>query len=175
MGRVPPNFTPIPNTLLEKIVKSRHPGMGFRILLVIARKTYGWGKEQDKISYSQLERATGISHRSLVRTVKKLVSSGALVARIKKGKTNIYSFGEITSDIKSTGTSAVKRQELVSPMPRTIERQQKKEIFLSNSQVIENGVVTSDYPVDPLSELTQEQVEQVFNFAEVASTKRRGL
>ena len=40
-----------------------------RVLDCILRKTYGWNKKTDRISYSQFEAATGIDHRHIGRSL----------------------------------------------------------------------------------------------------------
>ena len=66
-------------------------GAEFKVLLYIARRTYGFGKGSDKISLSQisqgitkrdgtiLDRGTGISRSSVVRALDTLVTMGIVV------------------------------------------------------------------------------------------------
>lgn len=120
------NFTQVPNVLLERLAKSTLSAQELRVCLVVLRKTFGWGKLKDAISYSQFVLATGISRRSVARVIANLVSSGTLVSSTTLGKTTTYSFTD-TSDLHSTTTSAVDGIELVPATSPTIETPQKIE------------------------------------------------
>ena len=41
--------------------------------MVIFRKTYGWRKKSDRISYSQFEEGTRIDRRNVGRTLRRMV------------------------------------------------------------------------------------------------------
>lgn len=58
------DFTKIPNELLDNMDKMNESEL--RIALAIARKTLGWQKPEDRLSYSQFEAMTGLS-RTAVR------------------------------------------------------------------------------------------------------------
>ncbi len=66
-------YTKIANELLEAICRFRIPGESMQIFLVILRKTYGFGKKEDRISLSQFVLATGITKTHIPRAVTKLV------------------------------------------------------------------------------------------------------
>lgn len=55
-------FTAIPNEVMEALCKTELSGQEFRIALLIIRKTFGFRKDDDKISLSQMSKATGIDH-----------------------------------------------------------------------------------------------------------------
>jgi len=71
-----PGYTRMPNALLELL--SLLPDAECRVMLVIARKTIGWQKVCDVISYSQLEAATGMAHQGVINGVKAAVKRGIL-------------------------------------------------------------------------------------------------
>lgn len=66
-------MTPIANELIEAYCKINMSAYEWRILLFIARKTFGYHKKTDRISYSQFAEGTGINHRHIGRTLKLLV------------------------------------------------------------------------------------------------------
>src|SRR3990167_3165841 len=72
-------YTRIANDILEPLVKIPLLGAELRVLLFIIRKTYGWGKIQDKISFTQFEKGTGISRQTINKTIKNLVAKGMIV------------------------------------------------------------------------------------------------
>lgn len=73
--RIKPNSTSIPNYLFDFVM----PKVGtaeFKIICAIARKTFGWWKEFDKISRSQFEEMTGLSSATIKRAIKNLENDG---------------------------------------------------------------------------------------------------
>lgn len=70
--KLKPNFTPIPNVILDEIMRTLAPG-ATKVLFAICRYTYGWGKPAgDRISLKQLQEITGMARGSVVRSVKEL-------------------------------------------------------------------------------------------------------
>ena len=61
--------TKIANELVEAFAKCNFTGHESRLLWVIFRKTYGWNKKTDRISYSQFSEATGIDRRHIGRAL----------------------------------------------------------------------------------------------------------
>ena len=72
-------YTKIANEILEKLVNTPLLGAEFQVLLYIIRKTYGYNKKQDRISFTQFEKATGISRQTINKTIKNLVAKGMIV------------------------------------------------------------------------------------------------
>ena len=71
-------YTKIANELLDAIIKTRFPGQELRIMLAVLRKTYGYGKKADQISYGQLAQLTDIPRPRVIEHVKSLVSKKGL-------------------------------------------------------------------------------------------------
>lgn len=71
-------FTRIANELLEAILLKRIPGQELRIVLFVMRKTYGFMKKSDRISYGQIAKATGIPRTRVIMHIKSLVSKKVL-------------------------------------------------------------------------------------------------
>uniref|UniRef100_A0A6H2A2R2 Putative DNA replication initiation protein n=1 Tax=viral metagenome TaxID=1070528 RepID=A0A6H2A2R2_9ZZZZ len=63
----------IANELLDAIIKARLCSYEHSVFWAIVRKTYGWHKKADLISYSQLEELTGLDRRHIARTIKSLI------------------------------------------------------------------------------------------------------
>lgn len=76
-----PNTAAIPNIIFDYWMP-RLTGSTFKILMAIARKTYGWRKEIDAISVKRLEIMTGLGRRSVFDAVKELTELG-LISKIK--------------------------------------------------------------------------------------------
>jgi len=66
------NFTKFPNLVLEALMKVKLSGNELRIIMVILRKTKGFHKDWDQISYSQFAKHTGLYRSHTSRAVKSL-------------------------------------------------------------------------------------------------------
>jgi phage replication O-like protein O len=66
------NFTKIPNDLIEILLSSALNNSQRRILIFVARKTYGFNKETDRISWSQFQNKLNISRGTLSSSFNKL-------------------------------------------------------------------------------------------------------
>lgn len=76
-----PNTSSIPNVLFDYWMEKLSPAE-FKILMCIARKTYGWNKSHDLISIKQIGVMTGLHKSGIIKNVEKLVSIG-LVNKVK--------------------------------------------------------------------------------------------
>ena len=63
-GYTKPNYTQLPNTLLD-IHMPHMKEAELRVVLAIARSTFGWHKTQDKLSISQLMEKTGLTRQGV--------------------------------------------------------------------------------------------------------------
>lgn len=119
-----PNGTIIPDELFDVLMPILSDSE-FKVLMYIARRTFGFKKATDNISIKQmadgivthegkvLDRGTGLGKASVVRGVKTLVEKGIIVAVRNKGhdggdKPSTYRirfFGEGVSQIETRGVS----------------------------------------------------------------------
>ncbi len=76
-----PNTSSIPNILFDYWMTRLSPAE-FKVLMCIARKTYGWNKSRDLISIKQIEGMTGLHRSGIIKNVDKLVEIG-LVNKVK--------------------------------------------------------------------------------------------
>jgi phage replication O-like protein O len=93
-----PNSTQIPDVILDRWM-AELSGAEFKVLLYIARRTYGFGKESDNISLTQiaqgitrrdgsiLDRGTGVSRPTIVRALKALEERGIVVRQTNLSET----------------------------------------------------------------------------------------
>lgn len=70
--QVKEGFTRIANELLDALCRIKISGNARQIFDCILRKTYGYGKKQDKISLSQFEELTGIPRKNCPRSIRTL-------------------------------------------------------------------------------------------------------
>lgn len=69
-----PSYTQINNLFIESM--HRYTGNTVKVFLAISRKTIGWHKLSDKISYSQIAGMTGISYRRIRECIDPLITDG---------------------------------------------------------------------------------------------------
>jgi len=80
-------FLKIANDLFEAIIRQKLASSELRIFLFVIRKTYGFKKTWDRISYSQLSEGTGITRNHINRVLKslkqkKMIDSRAVLTRL---------------------------------------------------------------------------------------------
>jgi len=68
-ARFEDQYLMIPNVILDYLIPYCPP-TAFMVLMVIYRKTFGWRKREDRISYSQIEQATGLSKATIWRALR---------------------------------------------------------------------------------------------------------
>lgn len=79
-----PNYCQIPNVILDDWIY-RLGNAEFKILMYIARKTFGWHKLRDRISLSQIQKATGFTRSNITNAIRSLCKLGLLL-KMKMGK-----------------------------------------------------------------------------------------
>lgn len=68
-ARFEDQYLMIPNVIIDYLIPYCTP-TAFVVLMVIYRKTFGWRKREDRISYSQIEQATGLSHNAVYHALR---------------------------------------------------------------------------------------------------------
>lgn len=87
-------FTPIAHEVLEELVKARLLGAELSMALFVIRKTWGYQKKQDIISFSQFQKGLGISRMTISKTIKNLVARKILVKTAILGEKTSFSFNK---------------------------------------------------------------------------------
>lgn len=86
--QVEDGYIQIANELMDAIINYHFNNSELKIVLTIIRKTYGWKKKKDQISFSQISRLAKISIRHSQRVIKRLVDDNVLLKE-KNGINNI--------------------------------------------------------------------------------------
>ncbi len=73
-----PNSFQVPNLLVDRLLPFLS-GPQAKILLLVCRKTFGWGKRVDLISFGQFQNEAGVSRSSTYETLETFVRSGLLL------------------------------------------------------------------------------------------------
>lgn len=71
-------YTRLANELLDALLNTRLAGQEYQVVLAILRKTYGYGKKADQISYGQLSRMTGINRPRIVALIQSLTKKNVI-------------------------------------------------------------------------------------------------
>jgi phage replication O-like protein O len=79
------NATPVPNLVIDDLMP-RLRDTEFRLLLVVLRQTWGWHKERDWLTHSQLKRRTGRSSAALSKAISVLVRANLILVRNRAGQ-----------------------------------------------------------------------------------------
>jgi len=94
-------YTQIPNELFNYLPTLS--GAATKILLIVARRTYGWHKSTAHISMQTFEELTGLSRSTVVRSIAELVKAGLLhVQRLKVGDVNEVNCYEILLPVENS-------------------------------------------------------------------------
>lgn len=140
MSEFKPNFTQIPNILLDDLMHDLTGGE-LRCLLYICRRTYGFHRDSDSISYSQFEKGIvnkdgkkvdngcGISHETISVSLTGLVDRGLIIKK-RNGHTFKYSIN------LESGNPNVKPQEIeveTLRKPDIQKKEKEREIKYSTS------------------------------------------
>lgn len=70
------NWSAVPNVIIDDPGLSPH---AFRVAVLIARRTWGWHKETDSISLSQIVEATGMARSTAQKAVTELEAQGCII------------------------------------------------------------------------------------------------
>lgn len=102
MPRLPENtcFTMIPNFIFDEYLESLSEGE-LKILMMILRKTVGFDKKSDEISYSQFIARSGLSRSTISHAIKELTKKG-LVEVDRSRRTNEYTYCLPETDSQSS-------------------------------------------------------------------------
>lgn len=131
----PPNYTQIPNIVFDLMPEMEESEL--RVVLAICRMTFGWHKDRDTLSLTQLEKLTGLSRPSVKTGIDAAMGRG-LVDRRPAGQS--FSYCLLVKPVYQLNdfTSKEALLELVKPVDRQLVKPvytQKKEINKGNKSV----------------------------------------
>ena len=75
------NYIKIHNRIIEELAKIQLTGHETRVMYAILRKTYGWNKKEDYISYKQFEQLTELKRSDISKAITKLIVKNIVVKR----------------------------------------------------------------------------------------------
>ena len=130
-------WTQLPNDFID------HGGILFVgakatcIYWCIARKTKGWQKEEDALSYSQLIEMTGFSRDTISAAIERLLTHETIEAIREKGKTTRYKLKLMTAPVAGVDQSSSPTS--TSPVAG-VTKETLKETSKRNNLDNDNGV-----------------------------------
>lgn len=139
MEKLIPNSTQIPNEICDYVLP-QIPEAEARCLIYICRRTFGFRKTQDRISFSQFEKGiktkdgnildygTGLSRPAVAKALKNLCESGA-IKRTENSKGNFY---EINLEMECS--QVVKQINWLSSLTKSGKATLPKVVNLLNTQ-----------------------------------------
>jgi len=87
-------FVKIHPAILELLASADMTASEFKCVLFLLRKTYGWGKKEDTLSYGQIAEATGLSRRGVIGSMQSLIDKHVVTAKDTKiGRNGCRTYG----------------------------------------------------------------------------------
>lgn len=134
-------YTVFDNVLLDHVMSSLK-ATSWAVFCLIMRKTIGWQKESDEVSYSQIKAGTGIKSEATIRSaITELSERGLILIQTTEGKTNFYILNrEFTIDIPDGRSETPSKNEGVTPTkfegvpPQKLKTQKKGNISINNAR-----------------------------------------
>lgn len=130
-------YTAIANEIMEALCAFRIPGNARQCLDVILRKTYGYGKKDDKISLSQFCLLAKMPKQEVCRSLRKLAKMNLIIGKKANVKCTLYRFNKDFDTWKTIGKKAnvgLYANESLANKPHTI---------VDNTKAISGDVKTS--------------------------------
>lgn len=152
MSKFIPNSFQLPNAFVDSML-DKVSGNACKIYLVIVRKTRGWHKESDRLSYSQLLKITGIgSYSTIEKAIDELLSIGLI--NVKTGNVKASNEYSLNDNFCSTTESVVGQAttETVGATTKTVAEgttetvDTKDTIKTTNKKTHSASEPTPDYP-----------------------------
>ena len=170
-----PNHTQTPNELFDNHMKDM-PGSELKVVMAICRKTFGWHKDRDRISISQLEEMTGLSRPAVIAGTTKAIERGVLSRREVQGG---YEYGLVLTGSKEILLSDQNKSLLPSKGPasnkslhtkervkerQTTKEKQKKNIYIQNNKL-------KKLYIQKIGKLTPSKIKRFQNWETLYSDK----
>jgi len=111
-------YTAIANEIWEALWKAGLNGTEWEVLTVVIRRTYGFQKKEDWISYTQFEKLTQKTRPAIWKAITSLVNKRLLVNKRKPGRT-LYRFNKDYSQWLVNKRKLVNKQKSTSKQSLT--------------------------------------------------------
>jgi len=149
-GLPPPNHTQTPNIFFDESLAKIKSFAELKVILAVIRQTFGWHKDSDKLSHSQLAKTTGLTRRGTINGIERALEEGYL-EREPSGQSFTYRLAlvnieapvnEVSSEPTSPELVNVVHQQLVNQVG-TQKKGKKKVKKEEGAQAQPGGTVLS--------------------------------
>jgi phage replication O-like protein O len=82
--QVEDGYIQIANELIDAIISYPFKNSELKIVIVVIRKTYGWKKKKERLSFSQISKISRVSIRHTKRVIKRLVQDNVILKEKRK-------------------------------------------------------------------------------------------
>lgn len=167
-------YIKIANEIWKELGHYRLSGEEWLVLNCILAKTYGWNKKEDRISFGQFSKYTGLARPNVSRTINKLLSK-KIIGVIKKdnSKGNLYYFnklyGQWESVIKkdNTSKSVIKKDNRVLSKKITKVLSKKITTKYNKDTITKNNIHDSENRAQKINKIFKKQkCPLVINYGE---------
>ena len=146
MSKFITNSFQLPNAIVDDML-CKLSGNACKIYLLIVRKTRGWHKEADKISYSQIQKYTGINHRATVsKAIDELLEIGLI--SVQKGNEKTMSEYRLNDDFCGSKNELTSSKNELTGSKNELETGSKNEHteiqYNKNTNTKYNDIYTHD-------------------------------
>ena len=172
--RLKMSYTIFPDYILDEVMPKLTPN-GWRLFCFVWRKTEGWNKESDELSYSQIASGTGIGSKNTISNAIKDVSQFVTVeAGIGRSNMCRFNVAELKKSIetipfidKGTESEPLEEENGIETIPNAEENEikgietihTKESISISSYEEIE--VITAHEILENPKDYTIKQIQQV--------------
>lgn len=166
----------IANELLDAIIKTYFSSTEHAVFWAIVRKTYGWHKKTDRISYTQFEKMTGINRRHIAPALKRLILRN-IITQIGNGQNLEYGIQkdyeawlplpkQVTDTVTQTGNGRTITQTgngQPQPLPKQVTEQTITD--LSNTPLPKQ--VTEPLPKQVITKEKKETIQKKYIYTPI--------
>jgi len=156
IGFYSPRYTQVPDDLFDELM-SELSGSELKVLLYVIRRTFGFKKETDHISLSQMvngiikkdgsiqDKGTGLHKDSVIKAVKSLVFKGVLIKNRKTSDQHGYTATEYALNIRNNTLSEyptrgdVRKNRQALPEKSDTQETTKQDIDITLSKTVDNS------------------------------------
>ena len=176
-GFASPNTTPVPDELFDVLAPALTEGE-LRVLLYVIRRTFGFKKQHDRISLSQmvngirrrdgttLDRGTGMGKPAVIRSVRSLIKLGILTVEKTESEhgdadVNVYALRFQEGVVSQENHPGIPREPPVVSQENHGVVLQKYPQETGNQQTVKQGGTRSTHHSNAGEKLTQGPMQQL--------------
>jgi len=175
IGFSSPRYTQVPDELFDELL-SELSGSELKVLLYVVRRTFGFKRDSDHISLSQmvngitkkdgsiLDKGTGLHKDSVIKAVKSLVSKGILLRERKISDQHGFTPSEYALNIRKTALSDNPTRGLGQNNRQALpEKSDKQDTDIQNTSITFRNALNKPVRRVPVDKSTREKREYLAN------------